>query len=107
MTAGGEPAPGSPPYRLRLFVAGSSPLSVRTIATLRGLCDRLLPGQVDLEVVDIYQQPALAVRDQVVAAPTLLKLSPDPVRRMVGDLSDERRVLRALGLAFPSETNGR
>ena len=92
-------APAPPHYRLRLFVAGSSQRSLRTIASLRRLCDRYLEGAVDVEVIDIYQQPELAERDQVVAAPTLVKLHPLPVRRIIGDLSDEDRVLRGLGVA--------
>lgn len=85
-------------YRLRLFVAGTTPRSQRTIAVLRRLCEGRLHGRYDLEVVDIYQQPNLAERDQVIAAPTLVKLAPSPVRRVIGDLADEPRLLRALGL---------
>lgn len=84
-------------YRLRLFVAGNTPRSQRTIVNLRRLCSEHL-GPVALEIVDIYQQPELAVQDQVVAAPTLVKLAPSPLRRIIGDLSDEGRVLRALDL---------
>ena len=87
-----------PPYQLRLFVAGSTPRSRRTLGNLRRLCARFLPGRAELEIVDIYQQPDLAAEDQVIAAPTLLKLSPLPLRRIIGDLSDQDRVLRALGL---------
>jgi hypothetical protein len=83
-------------YRLRLFVAGSSARSLRTVHELRQLCHQALGEAVDLEVVDIYQQPELAERDGVVAAPTLLRLSPLPLRRLVGDLSDEQRVLRMI-----------
>jgi circadian clock protein KaiB len=84
-------------YRLRLFVAGNTPRSQRTIVNLRRLCNEHL-GPVALEIVDIYQQPELAVQDQVVAAPTLVKLAPSPLRRIIGDLSDEERLLRALDL---------
>ena len=63
------------------------------------MCADHLSGRVDLEVVDIYQQPGLAELDQVVAAPTLVKLAPLPVRRIIGDLADELRVLHALGLS--------
>ena len=98
MSEGGDLAAGEPRYRLRLFVAGTSMLSRRTIANLRRLCAEHLPGQADLEVVDIFQQPHLAEENQVVAAPTLVKLSPPPPRRIVGDLSDEARALRALGV---------
>ena len=87
-----------PDYHLRLFVAGSSHRSQRTIGSLRRLCARYLQGRAEVEVIDIYQQPELAERDQVVAAPTLVKLRPLPVRRIIGDLTDEPRVLRGLGL---------
>ncbi|RKK01259.1 circadian clock protein KaiB [Pseudoroseomonas wenyumeiae] len=85
---------------MRLFVAGSSARSLRTVQELRQLCQQALGAAVDLEVVDIYQQPELAERDGVVAAPTLLRISPAPVRRLVGDLSDEQRVLRMITLAI-------
>ena len=94
MTAAGA----SPLYQLRLFVAGNTTRSRRAIENLRALCAEHLPGQVSLEVVDIYQQPALAERHQIVAAPTLVKVRPFPMRRVVGDLSQPERVLRALDL---------
>ncbi|MFJ7437284.1 circadian clock KaiB family protein [Methylorubrum thiocyanatum] len=84
--------------RLRLYVAGTSPRSTRSIESVRRLCERRLGGVCDLEVVDIYQQAALAAADGVVAAPTLVRLSPLPARRIAGDLSDERRVLDGLAL---------
>ncbi len=96
--------PGPPGYQLRLFVAGNTPRSQRTIGNLRRPCSERL-GPVDFEIVDIYQQPELAVQDQVVAAPTLVKLAPPPLRRIIGDLSDEARVLRALDL--PSNADAR
>ena len=89
------------PYRLRLFVAGSTVLSRRAIENLRRICRDRLDGHVDLEVVDIYQQPELAASHQVIAAPTLLKLLPLPVRRIIGDLSDTERVLRVLDPTLP------
>ena len=85
-------------YVLRLFVAGMTARSQRTIGNLRAICVAHLGDRVDLEIVDIYQSPQLAEADQVVAAPTLLKLRPLPVRRIIGDLSDKPRVLRGLGL---------
>ena len=81
-------------YLLKLFVAGSTMLSQHAVGNLRRICDAHLPGQVDLEVIDIYQQPELAGQHQVVAVPTLLKLRPLPVRRVIGDLSATERVLR-------------
>ena len=89
-------APGR--LRLRLYVAGPSPRSARTIEGIRRLCEERLSGACDLEIVDLYQQPGLAAEDGVVAAPTLLRLSPLPARRVAGDLTDARRVLATLGL---------
>ena len=101
-------SPDSPhPYQLKLFVAGGTMLSQQAIRNLRRICDAHLPGQVDLEVVDIYQQPELAGRHQVVAAPTLLKLRPLPVRRIIGNLSATERVLRGLDLLPPPPEAGR
>ena len=85
-------------YLLRLFVAGGTLLSQQAVANLRRICDAHLPGQVDLEVIDINQHPELAGQHQVVAVPTLLKLRPLPVRRIIGDLSATKRVLRGLDL---------
>jgi circadian clock protein KaiB len=83
-------------YRLRLIVAGSTARSRLTIENLRRICNEHLPGQVDLAIIDIYQQPELAEQYQVIAAPTLVRLLPSPVRRIIGDLSEEARVLRGL-----------
>lgn len=85
-------------YHLRLFIAGTSTRSQRTIENLRRILAERLAGRYELEVVDIYQQPEFAATYQVVAAPTLVKLRPLPVRRIIGDLSDEARVLRGLSL---------
>ena len=101
-TEAGPPSPSEPPwYVLRLFVAGTTALSIRAIANTRAICERRLSGRYQLTVVDLYQQPALAAQAQVFAAPTLLKEEPAPVRRLIGDLSDEQRVLR--GLSLPDE----
>lgn len=83
---------------LRLFVTGSTPRSIRAIENLRTICETRLAGRYDLEVVDIYQHPDAASENQLVAAPTLLKLLPTPIRRIVGDLADHARVLRSLAL---------
>ena len=85
-------------FKLRLFVAGTSPRSQRTIANLHRIGARYFPDRMDLEVVDIYQQPEKAEQDQVVAAPMLVKLWPLPLRRIIGDLSDDPSVLRGLQL---------
>lgn len=83
---------------LRLFVTGATPRSIRAIANLRYVLERELAGRYDLEVIDIYLDPESARAHQVIAAPTLVKLLPEPVRRIVGDLSDVDRVLHGLGI---------
>lgn len=89
---------GKEHYELRLFVVGSSPRSLRAIANLRSICRQFLPKRFHLEIVDILRHPASARQADVVGAPTLVKQLPPPARRLVGDLSNRRRVLYALGL---------
>ncbi len=91
---------------LRLFIAGTSPRSSRTVEAVRHLRDAHLPAY-DLEIVDLYQQPQLAEADRVVAAPTLVRVRPGPMRRVAGDLTDARRVLQGLGLDAPEEAHER
>lgn len=85
-------------YVLRLYVTGTTARSARAIANLRRICEERLQGQYNLEVVDIYQQPEAAKIHQIVAAPTLVKMLPQPLRRIIGDLSDHERVLTGLDL---------
>ena len=85
-------------YVLKLFITGTSPRSMRAVENIRALCDEHLAGRYDLEVVDIYQQPTEARGEQIIAAPTLIRKLPKPLRRMVGDLSDQRKVLVGLDL---------
>ncbi|HEY8715211.1 MAG TPA: circadian clock KaiB family protein [Candidatus Acidoferrum sp.] len=85
-------------YALRLYVTGQTPRSLRSVENLRTLCEKYIPGQFDLEVVDIYQQPAMAAEGQIIAAPTLIKSMPLPLRRLVGDFSDAERVILGLDL---------
>ena len=96
MSADDELSAPPTPYRLRLFVAGTTARSQRAIENLRRICAEHLAGQIDLEVIDIYQQPELAGQHQVIAAPMLVRLLPLPVRRIIGDLSETERVLRGL-----------
>lgn len=86
------------PYALRLYVTGATPRSGRAVANIKAICEEHLPGHYVLEVVDIYQQPQLAHGDHVLATPTLVKRRPLPLRRLVGDLSNEERVLHGLDL---------
>jgi circadian clock protein KaiB len=85
-------------YVLRLYITGMTRRSMQAIANLKAVCEEYLIGRYDLEVIDIYQQPLLAKGDQIVATPTLIKELPVPVRRMVGDLSQQERVLVGLDI---------
>lgn len=87
-----------PHYLLRLYVTGQTPRSLQSVENLQRLCDKHLPGRFNLEVIDIYQQPALAAEGQIIAAPTLIKAMPLPLRRLVGDFSDANRVVLGLDL---------
>jgi circadian clock protein KaiB len=89
----------SPAYVLRLFITGTTSRSSRAIANLRRVCEERLQGKYDLEVVDIYQHPAAAREYQILAAPTLVKMLPLPLRRIIGDLANEERVLAGLDLS--------
>jgi len=86
-------------YVLGLYVTGMTARATRAIENVRAICDEHLKGRYDLEIVDVYQQPALAKDEQIIAAPTLIKRSPLPLRRIIGDMSQHDRVL--LGLDLP------
>lgn len=86
-------------YVLRLFITGTTSRSSRAIANLRRVCEERLHGEYDLEVVDIYQHPEAAQQYQILAAPTLVKMLPLPLRRIIGDLANEERVLAGLDLS--------
>ena len=88
-------------YQLRLYITGATPNSTRAVRNIKAICEEFLPGRYELLIIDIYQQPELAQQEQLIAAPTLVKLRPGLVRRLVGDLSDRRWVLVALGLEAP------
>jgi len=88
-------------YVLRLYITGMTEKSTQAIANIRQICEDHLKGLYDLEVIDIYQQPVLARGDQIIAAPTLVKKLPLPLRRFIGNLSDREKVL--LGLEFKSK----
>ena len=92
----GEPTPER--LQLTLFVSGASPTSTKAVRRLRDLCDRHFPGGYDLEIIDIYQQPEVVASRGVLAVPTLIKELPLPVRVLIGDFTDQTRVLAALGL---------
>lgn len=93
---------GQEQYVLRLVIAGTTHRSNQAVANLKAICDQYLPGRYELEIIDIYQQPELAAGLQVIAAPTLVKKRPLPLRKLVGNLSEVDRILLALGL-LPTE----
>ena len=83
-------------YDFCLYIAGSSPRSSRAVANVRKLCANLLSGFCNLEVVDILQQPQAAKENQIIVVPTLIKKKPRPIRRFIGDMSNEDEILRIL-----------
>jgi circadian clock protein KaiB len=98
-----HPGPtGQDLFVLRLYVTGTTARSTRAIANLREVCEQHLPERYDLQVVDVYQQPELAAREQLIAVPTLIRQLPLPLRRLVGDLSNRQRVLAGLDLSVIS-----
>ena len=90
--------PDTARYVLRLYVTGMTPRSVRSVKNLQAICDEYLKDRYELEVIDIYQQPVLTKGEQIIAAPTLIKKLPPPMRRIIGDMSNRDRVLLGLDL---------
>src|ERR1700681_4907832 len=88
-----------PEFVLRLFVTGNTTRSVRAIDNIRRICEEHLAGRYALEVVDVYRHPEMAKQEQIIAAPTLVKQLPLPLRRLVGDLSDRAKVLIGLNIS--------
>lgn len=85
-------------WQLRLYVAGQTPKSTTALANLRRYCEQYMAGQYSLEVIDLLQNPQLAEGDQILAIPTLVRKVPEPIRKIIGDLSNEERVLVGLDI---------
>jgi circadian clock protein KaiB len=83
-------------WQLRLYVAGQTPKSLAALENLRRLCETHLAGQYEIEVIDLLKNPRLAAGDQILALPTLVRKLPEPIRKIIGDLSNEARVLVGL-----------
>jgi circadian clock protein KaiB len=96
-------------FAMRLYVTGATPKSTAAITNLRKLCDNYLPGEYDLKVIDVYQQPELAQEGQIIAAPTLVKSLPLPLRRFIGDMSNTKNLLAGLEIqpAPPAKAPGK
>ncbi|OQW32652.1 MAG: hypothetical protein A4E19_04620 [Nitrospira sp. SG-bin1] len=90
-------------YVLRLCISGMTPRSRAALVNLKKICETYLKGQYQLEVIDLYQQPGLAAKHQILATPTLLKTVPPPLRRLIGDLSDTTGSLRRLGVSVETK----
>ena len=85
-------------YNLRLYVAGQTPKSIAAIANLKKICDQHLNGRYEIEIIDLMKNPALAQRHQIVAIPTLIRQLPEPLKRIIGDLSNPEKVLVGLDI---------
>lgn len=93
-------------FILRLYVSGMTPRSRRAIGNIQKLCEQHLAGRHELQIIDIYQQPGLAKEHQIIAAPTLVKKLPLPLRKVIGDMADPGRVMLVLGIAPASKGGG-
>lgn len=85
-------------YVLHLYVAGMGPKSIKAIENIKRICEEYMPGKYELEIIDIYQYPIFAKDGQIVAAPTLIKELPPPLRKIIGSMSDTKRVLVGMDL---------
>ena len=92
-------------YILRLYVTGSSARSLRAVSNLKKLCEEHLSDDYDLEIIDIYKDPSAARDEQIIAAPTLVKTLPSPLRKFVGDLSNTQKILAGLDIYTRQQTN--
>ena len=85
-------------FRLRLYVAGQTPRSLAAFSNLRKICETHLAGRYEIEVIDLIEHPQLARGDEIIAVPTLVRKLPEPIKKLIGDLSDTERVLVGLQL---------
>ncbi len=89
-------------WQLRLYVAGQTPKCLTALANLKQICEEHLPGQYELEIIDLLENPRLAREDQILAIPTLVRKLPTPLRKIIGDLSNRERVLVGLDVRLIS-----
>jgi circadian clock protein KaiB len=87
-------------YMLRLFITGASPNSVRAVENIKTFCEKHLKGNYQLEIIDIYQRPEVAREEQIIALPLLIKNSPAPQRRLIGDLSNTQKLLECFNVSL-------
>ncbi len=86
-------------YELQLFITGQTPPSQRAVSNLRSLCEHFLPGKYEITVIDVLENPQSAENERILATPTLIRIRPKPLRRIIGDLSETQKVMFALDLA--------
>jgi circadian clock protein KaiB len=103
-TIGSSEPPEEGQYNLRLYVAGQTPKSVTALANLKSICETHLAGRYRIEVVDLLENPQLAAGDQILAVPTLVRRLPEPLKRIIGNLSNMERVLVGLDLRPDAKT---
>ena len=87
-------------YVLRLFITGATPNSLRAVSNIKEICEKYLKDRYSLEIIDVYQQRAIAAQEQLIALPLLVKKQPFPERRLLGDLSDIGKVLTGLSISY-------
>jgi circadian clock protein KaiB len=92
-------------FNFRLYIAGQTPKSLTAISNLKTLCEKHLPGQYTIEIVDIAKTPELAIADQILALPTLIRRIPEPIKRIIGTMSDHDKVLVGLDIARKESDN--
>ncbi|HEX3397366.1 MAG TPA: circadian clock KaiB family protein [Steroidobacteraceae bacterium] len=98
LSAAADPPPPDSHYNLRLYVAGQTPKSITALANLKKICEEHLVGRYHIEVIDLLERPQLAAGDQILAVPTLVRKLPEPLKRIIGNLSNMERVLVGLDL---------
>ena len=103
-TIGSSEPPKEGQYNLRLYVAGQTPKSVTALANLKNICETHLAGRYRIEVIDLLENPQLAAGDQILAVPTLVRRLPEPLKRIIGNLSNMERVLVGLDLRPDGDT---
>lgn len=92
------PQKNEPEWILKLYIAGMTPRSAKALENLKKLCEEYVPGQYSIEVIDLLKNPQLAEGDQILAVPTLVRKLPEPIRKLIGDLSDKEKVLVGLNI---------
>lgn len=95
---GNNKSDNGPAFAFQLFITGATPNSMRAVNNIREICESYLKGQYALEIIDVYKDPLRAQQEQLVALPLLVKLRPVPIRKLVGDLSDRKKVMDILGI---------